>query len=301
MTTTDLYLCAAAGLAMSAALLVYLLAASTAVAPPALGLRGYERHRARLRSPAFASAEPAIGFMAGWFAGLPLGRRRMAVERKLAQAGHWFGLSADELYALALIGGLAGLGFGALGMVLVDGPLFASFFFAVLAWWFPFSHIDAVITRRKREVSRGLPGTVEMIALCMSAGLDFPGALRRITGSQQAGDSLHDELCHILRELDLGHTRAAALRGFASRIPLDEVADFVAAVLQAEARGNPLREVLRIQASVLRTRRSIRAEEMAARTSVLMIGPMALLMGSTLLLIGGPLMIKIALQGWGGD
>ena len=301
MTTHDLYTTAVAGLAAASSVLVYVLAATRPVVPTALGLRGYERHRARIRSQAFAACEPAIRLMAGWFAVLPIGRRRLALDRKLSQAGHWMGLSADELYALALLAGLAGLVGGGAGMWLMEGPAFASLFFAVLAWWLPFSHVESEIARRKREVSRGLPGAVEMIALCMSAGLDLPGALRRITSSQQSADALHDELSHILRELNLGHTRAAALRGFASRVPLDEVADFVAAILQAEARGNPLREVLRIQASVLRTRRSIRAEEIAARTSVLMIGPMALLMGATLLMIGGPLMIKIALQGWGGN
>jgi tight adherence protein C len=300
MATLTLFQLALAGLATAGVLVVYVLAASPPVAPPTLGLRGFERHRARSRSSSFASAEPAIGFVAGWFAALPLGGRRLALERKITQAGHWLGLSADELYALALLGALGGGALGLLGMTLLDGPAFVTLFIAALAWYYPFAHLEAEITRRKREVSRGLPGAVEMIALCMSAGLDFPGAIRRITGAQMAGDALHDELNHILRELELGHTRSAALRGFAGRIPLDEVADFVAAVLQAEARGNPLREVLRIQATVLRTRRSIRAEELAARTSVLMIGPMALLMGATLLLIGGPLIIKIAAQGWGG-
>ena len=132
-----------------------------------------------------------------------------------------------------------------------------------------------------------------MISLAMSAGLDFPGSVRRVADAQVSGSAIRDEMHRMLRDLELGHTRSRALRSFASRIPTDEVTDFVAAVIQAEAKGNPLREVLHIQAGMLRMRRSVRAEEIAARSSLLLVAPLGLLLVSLLLIIAGPLMITI--------
>ena len=69
----------------------------------------------------------------------------------------------------------------------------------------------------------------------------------------------------MLQELDLGHTRRKALEGLAERVPTEPVRDFVASVVQAEDKGTPLAEVLSVQARMLRMRRSVRAEESAAK------------------------------------
>jgi tight adherence protein C len=234
-----------------------------------------------------------ICFMAGWFAAMPMRERRVETEKKLSSAGDFMGLSSDELHAMALLTMIFGTFASALIFYISNVPLLALVFVALICWYMPFSHVETVGDDRKRNINRDLPTTVEMISLGMSAGLDFPGALRRVSEAQIAGSSIRDEMQRILRDLELGHTRARALRSFAARVPTDEVSDFVAAVVQAEAKGNPLREVLHIQAGMLRMRRSIRAEEIASRSSLLLVMPLGLLLISLLLMIAGPLMITV--------
>jgi tight adherence protein C len=127
----------------------------------------------------------------------------------------------------------------------------------------------------------------------MGAGLDFPAALRMLSESNAPKPSpLAREFTVILEHLEFGHTRKEALESFAERVPSRAVADFVSAVIQAEQKGNPLARVLQIQGRMLSMRRSVAAEEAAARAGVLMILPMVLLVGSILLLLMGPFLVK---------
>jgi tight adherence protein C len=149
------------------------------------------------------------------------------------------------------------------------------------------------IARRFKQVNRGLPTSIDLASLCMGAGLDFPGALRQIV--EKAGrkdDALIDELKRILQELELGRTRRQALENFAERVPTDAVRDFVGAVTQAEEKGNPLAEVLRIQAYMLRMRRSVMAEEAAARAAVMMMLPLMLIFCAIILVLLGPFVVN---------
>ncbi|HHH28490.1 MAG TPA: type II secretion system F family protein, partial [Polyangiaceae bacterium] len=105
-------------------------------------------------------------------------------------------------------------------------------------------------------------------------------------------DSLVEEFRFMLRELELGRTRRQALENFADRCPTEAVRDFVGTVIQSEEKGNPLAEVLRIQATMLRMRRSVMAEEAAARAAVLMMGPLMLIFSAIILVLLGPFIVQ---------
>jgi tight adherence protein C len=259
---------------------------------PHLGLRGLKRHRALERGGIFALLEPAMRLAAGWTRLLPLGRRR--IERLLVRSGDYLGLTADEFHALCLLGAVGGFGLGSLASWAADLPAVTAGAGAGIGLFLPYFLVSEEIDRRRCEISRGLPGTIEITALCMGAGLDFPGSLEQvIAGSESDDDPLLDELQLILHSLQLGHTRRRALQTFAERVDSDEVRDFVGAVVQAEERGTPLAEVLRIQAGMLRLRRSIRADRVSSRAAILMIlGPLVLLFISIMLLIVGPLILQ---------
>jgi tight adherence protein C len=77
-------------------------------------------------------------------------------------------------------------------------------------------------------------------------------------------------------------------------VPSDQVTEFVNAVIQAEDRGNPVADVLQIQAGIARMRRSVRAEELAAKAGVAMVGPLFLLFGCIMLLVVAPMILKLA-------
>jgi len=271
--------------------IVLLLSRVPVPAAPALGRRGNERRKAMALGGVFARAEPLIRFVAGMVSLAPLHKLRENQERQLKRAAYPMGLTPDEYSALCI---LACTGLGALAATVAA--------YQRLSWWWavagmllgfslPMLHVRELTQKRIKEISRGLPHAIEICALCMGAGLDFPGAIRLVAGSGNNG-ALAKEFRAILEELELGHTRREALQNFADRVPSTAVRDFVAAVVQAEQKGNPLAQVIQIQGRLLSQQRSVAAEEAAARAGVLMMGPMMLLVTAILALLLGPFFAK---------
>jgi tight adherence protein C len=277
------------GLLATAVFVVVALATSVSVPPaPRLGHRGAVRHQALHHNVLFATVEPALRFLAGLLSLVPLGGLRAQQEADLQRAGHCLGLTPDEYMALslcsaAILGAIAALSFGSNLCV----PA------AILGLFLPKLQVQESIRVRVKSISRGLPHSIEIAALCMGAGLDFPGSLRMLVRAKGGEpDPLTEEFAGILEELELGHTRQQALLNFAERVRTAAVRDFVNAVVQAEQKGNPLAKVIQVQGRMLSMRRSVAAEEAAARAGVLMIGPMVLQLGCILLLLMGPFIAK---------
>jgi tight adherence protein C len=267
---------------------------------PTLGGRGFSRAKAISRGGFFATVEPAVRALAAWVSVLPLERVRRPLHRSLVHAGDYLGLSEDELIAMCA---LSGLGLGAAGLLVCE-PLrlpsalaICAFCLGVMAPWL---RVLSVARARARSVSRGLPGAVDLAAMCMSAGLDFPGSLRRIVvTAADPSDPLIEEFGRVLQELDLGHTRKNAMEGFAARIPTDQVRELVNSVVQAEAKGSPLANVLTIQAQTQRLRRSIAAEESASAAALMLLGPMTLIFLCVIVLLLGPVVVRFMTGGLG--
>lgn len=277
--------------ALTAGGLLYLL--STVPIPPAprLGYRGQERRRVLEEGGTFAAAEPLIRFVAGLISLLPLQKLRAAQELELRRADYPLGITADEYSALAILSASGLMGIAATLASWQGTPLGLVPLAGALGLLLPQLQVREIIRARAKEITRGLPSAIEICAMCMGAGLDFPGALRLVAGPKSRG-ALAREFSAIVEELELGHTRREALEHFAERVPTDAVRDFVAAVVQAEQKGNPLAQTIQIQGRLLSQRRSVAAEEAAARAGVLMMGPMVLLLGSILILLLGPFMTK---------
>jgi tight adherence protein C len=162
----------------------------------------------------------------------------------------------------------------------------------------PYMRISSSAADRLKEVNRRLPYAIDLLALAMGAGLDFPGSVRQVVEKAgNATDPVVEEFTLILQALQLGRTRRMALEGFAERCPADSVVEFVGALIQAELRGNPVAEALRIQADVARRKRTVNAEEAAARAGVQMIGPLVLVFMCILILIVAPIVMRIQQSG----
>ncbi|MGC4068892.1 MAG: type II secretion system F family protein [Polyangiaceae bacterium] len=282
-----------AALSLTTTLLVALLAQVRPHERPKYGHRGAERTRALEAGGLFVWFEPAIRFIAALLVPLPLERLRARQERELRRADDVLGLSADELSALAVASAvLLGVSVSVIARAADASlalPIGATGFGLVL----PLLQVREIIRKRAKAVTRALPPAIEIAAMCMGAGLDFPGALRMLAEPNAVKPSpLGREFAVILEHLEFGHTRKVALESFAERVPSPAVRDFVNAVIQAEQKGNPLSRVLQIQGRMLNLRRSVAAEEAAARAGVLMVLPMVLLVGAILLLLMGPFMVK---------
>lgn len=273
---------------------VYQLALTPAEVQPDVGVKGLKRKAVLDEGGPFNTLEPMMRWLAARIASLPIDDMRASINAQIRHAGEYLGLTADEYLALSVFGAL---GFGAVGLALDTYAEIGGIFvlmLAALGMLLPHLQVSGEIERRFKQVNRGLPFAIDLVALTMSAGLDFPGALRQVTEkTSDKADALYEEMQRILQELELGRTRKQALLAFADRCPTEAVRDFTSAVVQAEEKGNPLADVLQIQATMLRMRRSVAAEESAARAGVLMMGPLLLIFGTIMLIILGPFAVNI--------
>lgn len=284
-------LASTAAVALAAGALGALLARVPVAPRPTLGHRGWMR-RAALEG-SFVLIEPSMRVLAGYVAFLPIASLRSRLAKLVAQAGDHLGLDADDCIALSLLGAAS---FGMGGVAFVRYANLATHWVWVLIALgiaLPLLSLRERLAARERQIARALPAAIDLAALCMGAGLDFAGALELLVReADMTHDHLAQELRRVLQELSMGRTRREALLAFAERMPSPAARDFVNAVVQAEDKGNPLVEVLQVQAQVLRTRRSVAGEEAAARASVLLALPLVLLLGCILLVMLGPFLVN---------
>lgn len=279
---------------VSAAFLTLFVVSSRARDISQLGLRGLRRRQALASNDAWRFVEPAVRWLSSWVSRVISESTRLRLESQLVRAGEPLGLEPEELVVLTLLGALSGASLGAVYAWGGDGSPLSIAVLAVTLGLVPFLRIDGLARARAQRIQRGLPSAVDLMCLGLSAGLDFPAALRQIVEkSAQKNDALIDELSLVLSEIQLGKTRREALELFAQRNPLDAVKEFVGFVVQSEEEGNPLAQILGVQASVSRQRRAVRAEELASKAGIKIILPVGLVMLAVLILIAAPLMLKV--------
>ena len=226
--------------------------------------------------------------------GIMTPEQRAALEDQISLAGDWMGITAEEYLGLSILSGMACAAAGGLLGYLTGLGALLTLIVGLLGLALPYMQISGAAQDRLKDISRGLPYAIDLMALAMGAGLDFPGAVRQVVQkSSNPDDAMVEEFTLIMQSLNLGRTRKDALVEFARRAPVDAVKEFCASLIQAEERGNPVSEVLQIQATSSRTRRSVRAEELAAKAGVAMVGPLMLVFAAIMMLILGPMYLKL--------
>jgi tight adherence protein C len=155
--------------------------------------------------------------------------------------------------------------------------------FVLLGFFFPQLWLQSLINRRQNEVRKAMPDALDLLTICVEAGLSFDAALSKV--SEKWENELSMALARAIREVQLGKTRRNALRDMEERLGIAEMTSFVAAVIQSELLGVSLARVLRIQSDQMRVRRRQRAEEEAHKAPIKMIIPMALLTFPSILII----------------
>jgi tight adherence protein C len=143
--------------------------------------------------------------------------------------------------------------------------------------------LTSKIQRRQNEIRKAMPDALDLLAICVEAGLGFEAALQKVCEKWENELSL--AFARVLREIQLGKLRKEALRDMADRIGLTELTSFTAAVIQSEQLGVSLAKILRIQSDQMRIRRRQIAEEKAHKAPVKMLIPMALLIFPTIMIV----------------
>ena len=198
----------------------------------------------------------------------------------------WSGIGSVMALLLArvIVGELSVAGLGAflvLGLVLG--------FFGAYLW------LRERALKRLREIARRLPYALDLIAMAMDAGATFYEACNAVV-RDDPNDPLNEELSMVVREIDFGRSRQDALTHLGQRINVEGLDSILSAVLQAEALGTPLAMVLKLQANLLRMRRSMRAERKAGEAAVKILVPSMLILVSVVIIIFAPVIVR-AIEG----
>lgn len=212
-----------------------------------------------------------------------------SINRKLELAGSPANVDATMILAAQAIcavifGGLVVLVFtvGAtkwpFGRVILFAILFGG-----LGYMFPQLWLSSKISRRQKEIRKAMPDALDLLTICVEAGLGFDAAMSKV--SEKWESQLSFAFARAIQEIQLGKVRREALRDMAERIGIPEMTSFVAAVIQSEQLGVSLAKVLRIQSDQMRVKRRQRAEEEAHKAPLKMLIPMALLIFPSLMIV----------------
>ena len=201
---------------------------------------------------------------------------RRKLEHVLRQAGAHEAWSPHHLCAyqclLALLAGGA-MTFTVHRILAPPAMLIGSLLVALLIGGWPLLRLRERIQRRKLMMLREFPFMLDMVTLCVEAGLNLHGALRQAALNGPAGP-LREELHYMLSDIRAGVSRQDALAQWAQRCNLPALHHFVSAVSQAEQSGMSLGPVLRTQADQRRSERFLRAEKQALEAPVKMMFPL---------------------------
>ena len=147
--------------------------------------------------------------------------------------------------------------------------------FVLLGFFLPELLLRSKIQRRQKVIRRAMPDALDLLTICVEAGLGFDGAMQKVY--EKWDNELSLAFGRVLREIQLGKLRREALRSMADRLGVAEMSSFVAAVIQSEQLGVSMAKVLRIQSDQMRMKRRQLAEEEAHKAPIKMLIPMALL------------------------
>ena len=155
-------------------------------------------------------------------------------------------------------------------------PLSKSLLYAMIGlaigFFFPQLWLDEQIKKRQLEIRKAMPDALDLLTICVEAGLGFDAAMSNV--AEKWENELSLAFARAIREIQLGKLRREALKSMADRIDLAEMSSFVAAIIQSETLGVSMAKVLRIQAEQMRMRRRLYAEELAHQAPVKMLLPM---------------------------
>ncbi len=262
-----------------------------------------ERRRRRERRESLESFLEAFGERVGKERG-----RDRAVRDMLVQAGYRRPNAGLLYMGLRVV--LAGAG-------ILVGIVLATFLGAsapqrllflgvcgIFGWMLPFVVVLRRLRKRQREIQRTLPDALDLMVVCVEAGLGLNQALVRVGEEmERVSGALSEEFTLVSLEIRAGTPRGDALRNLADRTGLPDVRGFTAMLIQTDRFGTSIADALRIHADELRTKRRQRAEEAAAKLTVKMLIPIVLfIFPSLFIVILGPAVFHLTgfLQLMGG-
>ena len=172
----------------------------------------------------------------------------------------------------------------------------------LVGFFMPEMHCKGAKKQRELSVRIDMPFFIDLLALSVEAGLDFFGAIQKIVDKAEGQNSvLAEELKEVLRDIKIGSSKADALKELAARLDMQEMTSFVAVLIDAEASGASISQVLKDQSVQMRLERFVRAEKAGAQASQLILLPlMIFILPAVFVMVFGPVVVSM-MYGSGGN
>jgi tight adherence protein C len=202
-------------------------------------------------------------------------KARQDLQNKLDLAGRPGNLTPEDFAAVRLVAAavMAAIGLG-VGFLLQSTVylVLALAIGAILGYYLPTLWLKQKVDARRLEIQKGLPDAMDLLVIAVDAGLGFDAALARVTDKYK--NALSDEFAKVLREVNLGRPRLEAMDEMGRSSGVEDLHNFIQAVIQSEQFGTGIGKILRIQADEMRRKRRQRAQEKAAQATLKMMLPM---------------------------
>jgi tight adherence protein C len=195
---------------------------------------------------------------------------------------------------IALVLGFSYLFYGAMVQRALPNLLPVSIILAGLGFFVPDLWLRMRTRTRQREITNALPDVLDMLMVCVEAGMGFDAAIARVAEQETKGSPLHGEMMRMHLEVRAGRPREEALRAFADRIGTEEIRSIVGSFIQTDRLGTSLGKTLRVQAEASRVQRRHRAETKAQLAPAMMLLPTIIfLMPSFMMVAMAPSLLRI--------
>ena len=226
---------------------------------------------------------------------------RKKIRRLIKVGGLAAELNEDEFIGLQLFLGFAFPLFLALMNFSLDlgFPTILVLALGLIGFFMPEMHCKGMKKSRELSVRIDMPFFIDLLSLAVAAGLDFFGAIRKIVEKAEGKDSvLAAEFKIVLENIHVGSSKADALKELAARLDMQEMTSFVAVLIDSEASGVSIAQVLKDQAIQMRLERFVRAEKAGARASQLILLPLMLfILPAVFIMVFGPVAISMMYGG----
>ncbi len=202
-------------------------------------------------------------------------KSRQNLMNRLDLAGRPGNLTPEDFAAVRIVSAAvtAAIGLG-LGLLLANVVylVIAMVAGAILGFYLPVLWLKQKVDARRADIQRGLPDAMDLLVIAVDAGLGFDAALARVTDKYK--NALSDEFAKVLREVSLGRPRLEAMDEMGRSSGVEDLHNFIQAIIQSEQFGTGIGKILRIQADEMRRKRRQRAQEKAAQATLKMMLPM---------------------------
>lgn len=237
---------------------------------------------------------PLTALTPGWLRSAAAKRFCDPIDRRIVSAGFDGLITGREILLLQIWFGFFGFAFSLLNLHNINPTMILATILGVGALvLYPDIWLRGAVQRRHKIIQRGLPFTLDLLTLCVEAGLDFMSALSRIIERRQL-DALSEEMLQVFHAIKLGRTRRQALREMSSRVNLPDLTTVVNALVQADELGVSLGSILRIQSDQLRTKRFQRAETLANQAPTKLLFPLIFfIFPAVFIILLGPIIVQM--------